>query len=112
MEIIKVALYSKMCLSETEGRKLRDLIEGSLKVNDIVEVDFIDMGLFASPYFNTSFGYLFNLLGPIDYSNRIKVKNLTSVGEKTYNKVMENALNYYNSDKKNEIDEIINNTDK
>lgn len=99
LKTIKVCERNRTCLSEMRGKELREMIENALKENDVVEVDFSDITIFAPTYFNPSFGYLLCKLGPEEYNKRIRVTNLTRVGQNIYKQVIENALNYYNSNK-------------
>lgn len=99
LKTIKVCAHSKTCLSEIRGKELRGLIENALKEEQVVEIDFSNITLFAPSYFNPSLGYLLSKLGPQEYNERIKISNLSPVGQKIYKQVIENALNYYNSNK-------------
>ncbi len=112
MKTIKISSYMKLCLSSREGERLRSIINDFLKNNDCVILDFSDITVFASPFFNISLGYFINEFGPEGYDKKIKVENLSQVGRKTYEKVIENAIDYYKSSKKDKINEIINKTEK
>jgi hypothetical protein len=108
---IKVDSFMKLCLSGKEGKKLRKIIEDNLMNNESIILDFSNINVFASPFFNLSLGYFVNKFGPDEYYKKIKVTNLSPVGQNTYNQVIENSIEYYNSENKEQFNEIIENSE-
>lgn len=111
MKEIKISMYTKLCLSLNEGKRIRNIIEEILDKGETVILNFSDIKAFASPFFNVSIGYFINKYGPDKYKELVQVKNLSVVGERTYNDVLKNSIQYYYSNKKEKIDEIISNPD-
>lgn len=112
MKEINVSDYVKFCLAAKDGIKLRSIINDALCINESITLDFTNISLFASPFFNASIGYLVMKFGIDDFNKKIVLKNLSEVGKLTVDKVIENAIEFKNSDKHMEIEEIINNPDK
>ena len=111
MSIVTVKEITSFCLSEQEGKHLREIIINELKRAEAISVDFSDLTLFASPFFNASLGYLISNLGEADYQNKVSITNLLPTGQKIYNKVIENVIYYCNSKDKDRINEIVNSID-
>lgn len=111
MNIIKVASYMKLCLADKEGMLLRNLIENKITANEKVVLDFSGISMYASPFFNVSLGYFIGKYGIEKYNSLIEIRNLTPVGEKVYQTVADNAVNYFKSNMQKEIDNIVQNTD-
>lgn len=60
-----------------------------------VEIDFLEVELFASPFFNASIGFLIKDITVTDLQQRLKIINLSDVGKQTLNHVIANAIKYY-----------------
>lgn len=89
-------------LTESNGLILRNKIEEILQKNEneMIVIDFDDLALFATPFFNASIGYFVLKLGPEEFINKFKLKNMTKLCEDTYQHSYENAVEKY----KKEID--------
>ncbi len=98
MEKINVhGLVGKNAISMQSGEKLYDKLYPLMKSNEVVELDFSGVSLYASPFFNASIGLLLR-----DFSVDILMKNLSfsdisDVGRDLLNHVVENAIAYYSS---------------
>lgn len=95
------------------GIRLRDAIITSLE-NQTEEVllDFNNVKQFTTMFFNSSIGYLVSYIGSNKVSEQIKFKNLSTLGQKSYDRSFKNAeLKHENSsnDLNKKIEEIINN---
>lgn len=112
MTSIKIASHMRLCLADKEGMVLRNLIDANFIANERVVLDFSGISVYASPFFNVSLGYFIGKYGIEKYNNVVEIKNLSPVGEKVYQIVSENAVKYFESNRKNEIDTIVQNTDK
>lgn len=107
METIQVKTMTVLCLAERDGMLLREKIQDALKSNQKICVDFEGITTFATPFFNVSLGYFIGKLGIQTFGDQIEVINLSSFGESVYQRVYENAMTYYESSFKTQIDEII-----
>ncbi len=96
MKKVKVFdLVGKNAISMQSGTKLHDVIFEDLKSGNAVEIDFTDVSLYASPFFNASVGILLNDLTIEQLTQRMKVVNCSEVGLGLLNTVIQNALQYY-----------------
>lgn len=100
MEKIKVfELTGRNAISMQNGEKLYNALHKKLMDGQEVEINFDQVNLFASPFFNASIGLL---LKDIEVENLIKqlsVTNLSEVGRDLLNHVISNAITFYkNSD--------------
>ena len=94
-EIIKVIEFCQIALSEEKGIVFRNKIVESLKKAEEVVLDFEGIKIFATPFFNSSIGYLVMQITPSVYDKRIKVNNLSDLGMETYLHSKENAEQIY-----------------
>lgn len=107
MKMIKVKNISSLCLGEQDGMKLRQEIEDGLQARETVCIDFEEIKMFATPFFNISVGYYIGKLGIEQYEKCIKVINLSIFGESVYKRVYDNAVSYYESSVQKKIDVIV-----
>jgi hypothetical protein len=64
---------------------------------------------FLSVFFNFAVGQLLRDIAPSNLERLLTVRNLTSVGQQSYDRVLENATHYYALDEKEQktIDAIV-----
>ncbi|MEJ5151254.1 STAS-like domain-containing protein [Comamonas sp. MYb396] len=96
------------CISATSGFQLFNLLNVLLSKNEVIELNFAGVNIFASPFFNNSIGRLYAAY-PKDYLDRlIKFNNLTEYGNMLVAKVIENSQSFKtNSNIQAAIDEIL-----
>lgn len=109
---IKIKSHVKFCLSQNDGKILRNIIEPELNKGEKIILDFSGISLFASPFFNISVGHFITNMGIKKYNENIEVINLSVVGQKVYQKVTEHASSKDDSDKIDDINNIIKDVDK
>lgn len=107
---ILVSDLTKFALAEEAGLKLRKKILEMWDKYDNIIVDFKNINIFATPFFNYSLGYCILNFGPDDYSKKITVINLNVLGEETYKHSIDNAIEFYS--KKVNVEEVANITQK
>ena len=105
MKTIKVAGVIQNAFSSEQAKLLKSEIEKELVMEENVELDFTDISKFTTLFFNFSTGYFISKLGKTEYDRRIKVKNLTKLGESAYRNSYENAVG--DNNKSNVEDEIM-----
>ncbi len=88
---IKISEISNYALTEEDGIKLRNKMNEYLKDGQKVVLDFTNITLFATPFFNASVGYSFYNLKETKYNELISVENITQLGMSTYQHSIENA---------------------
>lgn len=83
-------------LTENNGLILRKEVEKILDECDSIILDFKDITLFATPFFNSSIGYFVLNLGPEKFDKIFKIEQISELGKNTYNHSYENAVQIYN----------------
>ena len=100
MKKVKVFdLVGKNAISMQSGTKLHDVIAQDLLKGEKVEIDFSEVSLYASPFFNASVGILLKNISIEQLMDRMKIINCSDVGLGLLNTVIQNALNYYNGER-------------
>lgn len=118
-KIIIIKNFINNALSIENGEIIKNEIDKLLidtnKETDFVTVtlDFSDICLFATPFFNACIGYFVIKLSPDEFNKKIKLINLSTLGQETYNFSYENAVIVYNNklsqEEQEKIDNIIEN---
>lgn len=92
---ILVNTIIKNAFSAKDAEKLNIEIDKGLDVGVPVTLDFSGIKFFSSLFFNASVcKYIFEL-GLDQYQSNIQIVNLSEVGEATYQRSYENAMDYY-----------------
>ncbi len=104
MNKIKVCDLVDNGLSEKNGIILRNKILEYLEKDDKVTLDFSNITLFATPFFNSFIGYFVLKINPEKTKEKIIITNISELGKDTYNHSYENAVYIYN--KKININQI------
>ena len=91
-------IVGENAISMQSGSYLYDVLSSSIfKKNEVVELDFSGVELFASPFFNSSIGLLLRDLTIDTLQKKIKITHLSSVGLQLLNHVIENAIKFYSN---------------
>lgn len=78
------------------GQELYDLIYPQLEQGKSVELDFTDVGVFASAFFNYAIGQLLQHKIVVDQLNHLLTfKALSPMGHNVLKRVIDNAKQYY-----------------
>ena len=86
----------------SSGTKLYQQIQPILSKNQPIELDFNQVELYASPFFNASVGLLLKDISIEELLRLMKIEHINDVGKDLLNHVIDNALEYYakgNNDK-------------
>jgi hypothetical protein len=86
------------CMTVKQGQKLYDIIYPALIAAKTVEIDFIGVRIFASPFFNYAIGQLLRDLTAVQLNELLVIRNLNAVGSSTLELVIENAGRYYSDE--------------
>lgn len=96
------------CILKDDGQKLYDKIVPYLNDKTHVFLDFSNVKMFASPFFNYSIGQLFNTYSESDIRQHLHLENLEVVGHAIIERVVENANRFKSEvDYKKIVDEIL-----
>lgn len=109
MATIIIKEITSSALSEKSGLLLRNAIEDILKginTNDNIVLDFSDIRLFGSSFFNSSIGFLIKKYGENFIIQKIKLENLSDLGRKTYERSYSNAVKQSQEELENIIGQI------
>ena len=108
-----VMIYAKEYIttgfSIEDAKKLQDVIQKQLNSSGTIKIDFSDIKIFTTLFFNNALTKYVMELGPDRYYEKFKLINLSELGQVTYNHSLENACNYYHQSKESrkKQDEIV-----
>ncbi len=102
------AIVGKNGMTSQDGQQVYDAIYPELKAGHPVELDFAEVEIFASPFFNFAIGQLVKDIQTDTLNNLLKVSHLNSVGMKILKRVIENSKEYYsNPEKRKAIEKVM-----
>ena len=112
--MIKSLDFIKTGFSADDATKLDAVIQPLVKNGERIIVDFKDITIFTTLFFNNVFAKYILQIGPDAYKQMFELKNLSELGETTYQHSFENAVNYFNmsDDAKKIHDAVTENTDE
>lgn len=88
---------NKNAVSMESGSVLYTIIFNEMQQNDKkIVIDFGDLNLIASPFFNASISYLLKDYSIQDVLKRLELVNLPDYARKILNVSIQNALEHYN----------------
>ena len=96
---IMVSELIKNGLTESNGLILREKIQKIMEElceEDKIILNFKEITLFATPFFNVSIGYFVLELGPEKFDKIFKLEQISQLGKNTYQHSYENAIEMYN----------------
>jgi STAS-like domain of unknown function (DUF4325) len=82
-------------LTPDGGQALYDQIHPVLVAGQSVALDFSDVKISASPFFNVAIGQLLKDLSPDQLNQNLSIENLNNNGQAVLKHVIENAKRYY-----------------
>ncbi|HEI6905126.1 TPA: STAS-like domain-containing protein [Yersinia enterocolitica] len=108
MKLIIKDFIGQRCILKDDGQRVFDKIQPILKKGEDVHLDFTDVKLYASPFFNYSIGQLFSDLTEIEIRKRLHIEGLDRVSASIIERVIENAIKFRSDvDYKKIVDEIL-----
>lgn len=108
MRILIKEYNGTRCILKEDGQRLHDKISSLLKHGEDIYLDFSNVKMFASPFFNYSIGQLFNTFTLEEIRSHLHIENLEPVGHSIIERVIENANKFKtNVDFKKIVDEIL-----
>ncbi len=101
-------IVGKNGMTSQDGQKVYDAIYPELKAGHQIELDFAEVEIFASPFFNFAIGQLVKDIQTDTLNELLKVSHLNPVGMKILKRVIENSKEYYsNSKARQAIEEVL-----
>jgi len=96
------------CITLEEGQKIFNLIHPVLLKGNKVELNFENVSVFASPFFNSAIGLLLRDIKPENLNQLLTVSHLVPSGLAVLKRVIENSKEYYSNEKaRRALDEIL-----
>jgi hypothetical protein len=101
-------LVGKNCMTREDGQTIYNLTHPELLAGHPVELDFAEVEIFASPFFNFAIGQLLRDIKPESLNRLLKVSNLNPVGMQILKRVIENSKQYYlNENMSKAVDKVL-----
>lgn len=97
--MIKANEYIKTAFSANDAENLARAISPVFEAGENVTVDFSEITIFTTLFFNNVFAKYLIEIGPQEYNRKFELVNLSELGETTYQHSYENAVSYYNLSK-------------
>jgi STAS-like domain of unknown function (DUF4325) len=91
-------LIGAYCVTPQSGQDIYDILHPLLIDQKEVELDFLGIKAYASPFFNYAVGQLLKDISYEDLCHLVKYKNLSSVGNKVLDVVLNSAKRYYSDE--------------
>ncbi len=90
-------LIGRTAVSRESGLVIRNAIIKQLTTEDVetIVLDFVDVEIYASPFFNTSIAPLLENMSIDDLKNKLRFENITPLGRFLLNQVIHNAIEFY-----------------
>jgi len=108
MRILIKEFIGPRCILKDDGQKLFEEISNHLNNKHEVTLDFANVKMFASPFFNYSIGQLFNKFSESEIRQQLHLEHLEFVGLSIFERVVENANRFKSDvDYKKIVDEIL-----
>lgn len=95
MKINVYEITGQLAITLDDGENLYQKIHPALSSNEYVELDFENVTIFASPFFNAGIGALLRDISSENLNRLLKIENITPVGYDVLRSVIENAKQYY-----------------
>ena len=90
-------IIGKYAISSSSGQKVFELIRPALLAGTQVELDFCDVKVFASPFFNFAIRQLLRDLSIDDFNRLLSFTALNDNGQLVLKQVIANAKRYYSN---------------
>jgi hypothetical protein len=95
MSIKVFDLSGEYAITTEDGEKLFAHLADPIRESQPIELDFANVRVFASPFFNAAVGRLLKERSARDLLSLVHITNLNSVGETVLARVIENSEQYY-----------------
>ncbi|MEL6492745.1 MAG: STAS-like domain-containing protein [Cyanobacteria bacterium J06621_3] len=95
MNIKIYEITGKYAISADMGQLIYDQIHTELLNGHSVTLDFADVDVFVSAFFNLAIGQLLKDIAPNTLNQLLKIEHLTSTGQGLLKTIIDNAKQYY-----------------
>jgi hypothetical protein len=104
--MISVNQYIQTGFSNGDAEKLLSVIQPFVAKKEKIVLDFYNIKFFTTLFFNNALAKYLVELGPEEYARLFEVKNLSEIGETTYQHSLDNAKEYYAMSQEQRIAQI------
>jgi len=95
MNILVFDTIGKAAISRDSGLKIKTLIDKQLSDTGSVVIDFSNVELYASPFFNAAIATYLGTMTVEQMREQFSFLNLNNVGRNLLNQVIHNAIQFY-----------------
>jgi hypothetical protein len=95
MEIKLSELIGKNTVSMEQGRILYTVLIENIEKEDVISIDFSDLSVIASPFFNASISLLLKDHSISYVLDKVKMVEIPDYAKSILNESFSNAVNYY-----------------
>lgn len=106
MKELIISSFVPMAMTEKQGMVIRNEIEKYIKIEDVIILDFSNIHMYATMFFNAIIGYYARVLTPQGCIEKIKLSNISDLGQDTFNHSFENAKVVIKNKNSDEIADI------
>lgn len=93
--IVEDLIGSQIAVSMPLGDKLHEKIIELFSSQEMIELNFINIDTYATPFFNASIGRLLKDYSIIELQEKLKFTNISEGGRNLLNRVIANAIEFY-----------------
>jgi hypothetical protein len=98
MRIDVHSIVGKNAITLKDGNSLYAVLSAALVDGAVVELDFTNVEVFATPFFNAGVGQLLAHFDPKQLNNLLHISHLSKLGDSVLRRVIRNAKHYYELD--------------
>ena len=95
--LVRDLIGSNISVSMMLGDKLYQELQAKLPMNSKIQIDFTGIDTFATPFFNAAIGRLLKYYSISQLQEKLDFLNITQGGRNLLNRVIANAIEYYNN---------------
>ncbi|MEI2366232.1 STAS-like domain-containing protein [Niallia circulans] len=108
MNINVFDIIGRSALSMSKGNDLYEVIIRHIKKGEKITLNFENVEMFASLFFNTSIGRLLKDYKPEELSEKVRFENLTPVGKDLLRRSIRNSAEYFSNESvRTAIDKVV-----
>lgn len=96
MKISVSEIAGRNAVSSKDGDALYGKIISNIEIEH-VELDFADVEIFSTPFFNLAIGRLLERMSPESLNEKLEFINLSPLGFRTLRRVIDNAKRHYST---------------
>ncbi len=101
-------LTGRYAITLEDGQALLEQLQPALERGEAIELDFANVDVLASPFFNAAIGQLVEHFDAQTLSQLLKIRNLSPNAESLLQRVITNATQYYSEENmRTQLDRIL-----